>query len=210
MIQDFVFRHFRHRKIWAVLFWGFIVFLLWFFIHTIFVIWVGLNGEVKRADVAIVLGNKVNENGIPSPRLQSRLDRAIRLYQEGTIKKIIVSGGQGVEGHEEADIMREVLVKTGISEADIITDRNGNDTFKTAQNGKSIMETQGFKTVIVVTQYYHIARTKLAFRRFGVKPVYSAYAEMGPEIRDPYALIREFVAYYYYLLRSYPEVHLTR
>ena len=188
-----------------ILLWGLIFLLLWFFIHTILVIWAGLNEEIKQADVAIVLGNKVDENGIPSPRLQSRLDRAIELYRQGMAEQIIVSGGRGIEGYEEAKVMRDVLVKAGIPATNIIVDRQGYDTFQTAQNSKLVMEARGFETAIVVTQYYHIARTKLAFKQYGIEPVYSAYARMGPEIRDPYALIREFVAYYYYLLRSYPE-----
>jgi len=185
--------------------WVLIFLLLWFFIHTIFVLWVGLNEDIKQADVAIVLGNKVDENGIPSLRLQSRLDRAIELYYQGIAEQIIVSGGRGIEGYEEAEVMRDGLVKAGIPATNIIVDKQGYDTFQTAQNSKLIMEARGFKTAIVVTQYYHIVRTKLAFKQFGIEPVYSAHAEMRPEIRDPYALLREFVAYYYYLFRAYPE-----
>lgn len=188
-----------------ILLWGLIFLLLWFFIHTIFVIWVGLTEDIEEADVAIVLGNKVEENGIPSPRLQSRLDRAIQLYHQGIAEQIIVSGGRGIEGYEEAEVMRDVLVEAGIPATNIILDKQGYDTFQTAQNSKLIMEAKGFRTAIIITQYYHIARTKLAFKQFGIKPVYSAHAEVRPELRDPYALIREFVAYYYYLFRVYPE-----
>ena len=195
----------QRQKARAILLGGIVLFLLWFLGHTIFVIWIGLSSDVKKADVAIVLGNKVNEDGMPSPRLQSRLDRAVNLYHQGIVKKIIVSGGQGIEGYEEAEIMRIVLVQSGIPESNIILDKQGYDTFQTAQNSKFIMEAHGFRTAIIVTHYYHIARTKLALEKFGIEPVYAAYAETEPDIREPYTLIREFVAYYYYLFRSYPE-----
>jgi hypothetical protein len=45
----------------------------------------------------------------------------------------------------------------------------------------------------------------LALESFGITPVYAAAAEFGPELREPYTLVREFIAYYYYLFRSYPE-----
>lgn len=178
---------------------------LWFLAHTIVIIWIGLKNEIQEADVAIVLGNRVDENGVPSLRLQSRLDRAVELHRQQKIRAIIVSGGRGVEGYEEAEVMRDVLFEVGIPITDIFIDKQGYDTFQTARNSKIIMKSEGFRRAVIVTQYYHIARTRLAFKRFGIEPVFSVYAEVGPELRDPYAIIREFVAFYYYLFRIYPE-----
>ncbi len=56
---------------------------------------------------------------------------------------------------------------------------------------------------IVVSQYYHLPRARLALARAGVRSVFSAHAEVVLTWREPYTLFREFVAYYYYLLRTF-------
>lgn len=179
--------------------------LLWLLVHVAATIWVGLNDDTRSADVAVALGSKVEATGVPSRWLQVRLDRARRLYEDGLVKHIIVSGGYGAEGFEEADVMRDALVEAGVPAGAIIVDRQGYNTFMTARNTRRIMDERGFETVIVVSHYYHIARIRLAFRRFGVRGVYSAHARAAPELREPRNLVREFVAYYYYLLRSCDE-----
>ena len=81
----------------------FIFFILWFVIHTVIISIDGLNDKKINADVAIVLGNKVNENGTLSERLKQRLNQSIILYNDNRIKHIIVSGGFRKEGFWEAE-----------------------------------------------------------------------------------------------------------
>jgi len=52
---------------------------------------------------------------------------------------------------------------------------------------------------VIITQFYHISRTKLAFDKVGIENVYSAHASYL-DIRDAYSVVREFFAYYKYLL----------
>lgn len=43
----------------------------------------GLRDDIARSDVALVLGNKVELDGTPSPRLRARLDRTLELFRAG-------------------------------------------------------------------------------------------------------------------------------
>lgn len=176
-------------------------FMLWFTIHTMIIVIDGLKDEISEADVGVVLGNKVELNGAPSKRLQARLDKAAELYKQGKFSYIIVSGGIGIEGFDEAIVMKEYLVELGIPDDKIITDSNGYNTQMTAENSKDIMDELGLDSVIVITQYHHITRTKLAFRNMGYDMVYSAHAEIF-EVRDIYSIVREFIAYYKYILKG--------
>lgn len=171
---------------------------LWFIIHTLVITVDGLNDELGVADAAVVLGNKVELNGEPSKRLRGRLDKALELYEKKYFEYIIVSGGTGKEGYDEAAVMRDYLIGKGIPEDKILTDSNGYNTFMTAQNTKSIMEDMEFDSVLIITQFYHISRTKLAFGKVGIKNVYSAHAEYL-DFRDAYSVFREFFAYYKYI-----------
>jgi vancomycin permeability regulator SanA len=173
--------------------------LSWFLLHIVLIVWDGLSDEIKPADLIVVLGNKIEANGQPSLRLQARLERALSLYQQHVSARILVSGGVGVEGFDEAKVMKEFLVARGVPSSQIWTDAQGIDTRATAKNTKRFLEEHQLCSAIIVSQYHHISRTKLAFSQEGIQEVYSAHAQMGPELRDPYSLVREFVGYYAYL-----------
>ncbi|NLJ41782.1 MAG: YdcF family protein [Clostridiales bacterium] len=175
------------------------IIFLWFLIHILIITFDGLNDNVGTSDIAVVLGNKVELDGKPSGRLKARLDRAVELYKEEYFKYILVSGGTGKEGFDEATVMKDYLVEKGVSEEDIILDHEGYNSFMTAQNAKTIMREMDLNSVTIISQYYHITRTKLAFKKAGFDKVYTAHAKYF-EIRDIYSLFREFFAYYRYLI----------
>ena len=108
-------------------------FAVWLSLHTIIIVIVGLNDNVAQADAIVIFGNKVETDGTPSKRLQSRLDKGLELYNQGVAPLLIVSGGLGIEGYEEAVVMKEYLLNQGISEDAIIEDRNGYDTYQTSK-----------------------------------------------------------------------------
>jgi vancomycin permeability regulator SanA len=178
---------------------GLLVLPLWFFVHTLYIVADGLNDEIAAADAAVVLGNTVERNGQPSERLKARLEKAVELYEHKLVGKIIVSGGFGAEGFEEADVMRDYLVSRNIPEGDIILDKDGYNTYKTAVNTKQIMERRNMRSVIIVSQYFHITRSRLAFQKAGIENIYAAHANYF-ELRDAYSILREFTGFYSYLI----------
>lgn len=173
--------------------------LLWFCIHIATIVFDGLNDELEFVDAGVVLGNKVELTGQPSTRLQKRLDRAAELYEKNYFQYVIVSGGIGKEGFDEAKVMRDYLIQAGVPEDRIVLDNKGSNTLMTAKNSKIIMQEMELDSVMIISQYYHISRTKLAFKKVGFDKVYSAHARIF-EARDIYSLIREFIAYYKYLI----------
>lgn len=185
----------KARKGLAVL----LVFSLWFIAHTVYIVADGLNDEIAVSDAAVVLGNTVERNGQPSERLKARLEKAVELYEKKLVGKIIVSGGFGTEGFEESDVMRDYLVSRNIPESRIILDKDGYNTHKTAVNTKQIMQSQNMQSVIIVSQYFHITRTRLAFQRAGIENIYAAHANYF-EWRDVYSILREFTGFYSYLI----------
>jgi uncharacterized SAM-binding protein YcdF (DUF218 family) len=165
----------------------------------------GLWDDVRRADVCVVLGNTVGRDGRPSDRLRARLDKAVELYRAGMFPEVIVSGGVGEEGFDEATVMKQYLVENGIPERRVHTDGRGLDTFETARNARAEMAARGWRSALVVSQYFHVPRCRLALRGAGVGNVSPAHASYF-ESRDLYSTGREVFAYAYYLMRSYEEV----
>ena len=162
----------------------------------------GLSDQIHVVDVAIVPGNRVNPDGRPSPWLQARLDRTLDLYRQGLFEHIIVSGGFGKEGFDEGDVMKQVLVDAGVPASAVLVDHEGDDTYLTARNSALIMVNRGWKSAMVISQFYQIPRAKLALRRFGIQQVYSAHAQ-GLTINGLVSLAREIPATVFYYLRPY-------
>lgn len=179
--------------------WALIIISIWLLTHFSIMLSIGMQSTHETADMIVIFGNKVETDGKPSQRLQERLDAGIALFNNKQASNIIVSGGTGSEGFDEATVMKEYLIEKGIPEKNIITDSQGNTTYLTAKNLAHMNE----KSVILVSQYYHLMRAQLAMKRFGFKTVYTAHAILNPELRDLYSIPREIVGYYYYLLRSY-------
>ncbi|HYC98928.1 YdcF family protein [Brevundimonas sp.] len=161
----------------------------------------GLTDDIRPSDAAVVLGSKANPDGTLSPRLAARTGRALDLYEDGWVQVIIVSGGTGREGVPEGTAMKRWLVARGVPATAIIVDDLGVDTMATARNAAGILRARDLHTAIVVSQYFHISRTRLAFAKQGLPGVGSAHPDWF-ESRDLYSIAREVPGYAKYLLEQ--------
>lgn len=182
----------RIRKLYKLLF---LLFILWFIGHSIFITVDGLTDNKKSADLAVILGNKVNEDGTLSERLEKRLECGLALYNSKRVNKIIVSGGLGKEGFYEGEKMKAFLKQKGIPDSVIVVDNFGNNTQASVNNTLKLKDSLHFNSVIVVSQYFHLTRTKMLFRKRHFSNVSSSSPDYF-EIRDFYSILREFAAYY--------------
>ena len=173
-----------------------------FFAATLVLVVSGLRDDIAPADVALVLGSKVELDGTPSPRLRARLDRTLELFRGGSFPSVVVSGGVGKEGYDEAAVMRDYLVARGVPAERIILDSHGDTTLASAQNIARIARERNFKSVFIVSQYFHIPRAKLALERCHFSVIHSAHAHFF-EWRDVYSAARETAGYGSYLLRRF-------
>lgn len=163
----------------------------------------GFSGVPRGADVMLVLGTTVYPDGTPSPRLKARLDKAVQLYNARFTGKIIVSGGVGVEGVDEAVTMRGYLEARGVAAQDIIADSHGVNTYASARFTADYLSEHGLRSALVVSQFYHLPRAEYALEHFGVERVFKAHADYSGLAMDIRGLIREVPACVVYALRPY-------
>lgn len=159
---------------------------------------VALTASPRPADLIVVLGNAVTRDGEPSPRLPARLDAALGAYRAGLAPRVLVSGGIEADGRDEAAVMAGYLLAHGAPPRAVLQDPRGVDTFETARNTAALLGGSG--RVLVATQWFHVPRTELAMRRFGLSPVSAIWPRFA-EPRDAYAFLREAVGVPYYLVR---------
>jgi vancomycin permeability regulator SanA len=171
----------------------------WLLVHTLLITWDGLRASQQPADIGVILGNKVNEDGTLSERLTQRLACGLALYRAGRVGRLLVSGGLGKEGFYEGDKMHDYLRAQGVPDSVIVVDNQGNNTQQTVRNTLRLRPQLRFRSIVVVSQFYHISRTKMLFRQAGFTAV-SGASPWYFEWRDAYSLLREFPAYYKELL----------
>lgn len=160
---------------------------------------VGLNDRLRPADAIVVLGNTVMADGQPSPRLKARLDGALDAYRQKLAPLLIVSGGVGKEGFDEAAVMAQYLVGHGVPPTAVLLDSAGNDTAASAANVDLIARDRNLTSVLVASQYFHLPRASLALTRAGV-PVAGTIHARYFEARDVYSLAREVIGFAAYFI----------
>jgi vancomycin permeability regulator SanA len=169
------------------------------------VIWVvadGLNDHGDKADVGVVPGNAVRRDGMPGPILRARLDHAIELYQKGDFPLIIVSGATKTGGYNEPAVMANYLVEHQVPRPALIEDTTGANTDDTGIDVARLMRARHLTSAMIVTNYYHITRMKLALQHAGIHNIEQSHVGVVTK-DDAFMLGREVIALYYYLGRFY-------
>lgn len=173
--------------------------LAWVFLHCLWVVHEGLRVYPGKADIAVVLGNTVFDDGSLSPWLKGRVDQALALYRNGQVKKIFVSGGIGKNGWPEGTSMRNYLIKEGVAPGDVMADDYGDNSYLTAKHFVELNQKENYNSAVVVTSYYHITRTKYIVKKLGFQNVGGDYCRTL-FWADWFGISREFAAFYKYLL----------
>jgi len=180
--------------IWAI--------AMWIVGHIIFISVDGLADYKGSADVAVILGNRVFADGTLSSWLKGRTDAALELYKQRRVKKIFASGGISPKkdgGYPEGKAMKEYLVLHGVPPEDIIADNEGINTYWTARNYQEWNKSLNYQSVIVVSQFYHITRTKYIFRKLGIHNVHGVSSTVY-SWQDVVGTLREVPAFYKYMI----------
>jgi uncharacterized SAM-binding protein YcdF (DUF218 family) len=116
--------------------------------------------EARPADVILVLG-AAEYRGRPSPVLKARLDHALDLYRRGLAPRIMTTGGAGGEHvFTEGGVGRSYLTNQGVPPEAVIVENEGESTVQSTTSAIEIMQRMGLRTVIVVSDGYHIYRVK--------------------------------------------------
>ncbi len=179
--------------LWGICRWSALVVPVLVLALISFIILFGLHDRIESADLMVVFGSTVNPDGSVSPRLQARLDKSVELFQTGKGKFILVSGALGKEGVEESQAMKNYLLTQSIPEDRIFQDPQGVNTRATVKHTQELLKQQNLSSVLVVSQFFHLARVRLAFHQVGISQVGRAHVNYY-EWRDIYGVLREVVA----------------
>lgn len=166
----------------------------------------GVQKNLKKSDAAIVLGSAVWEGGRPSPSMQARVKKAVDLYDQKLVKKIIVSGGVGRIPPAEAIVMAELAESLGVNKEDIILEKQATSTRENIHYSYLIGEEQAYNTYIIVSDAFHLKRAALMAKELGVdyqtSPALESPLYTNKVLKFKYTLRETFALIKFYLVKD--------
>jgi SanA protein len=148
----------------------------------------------------LVLGAGLEKDSLPTDILTDRVCAAAKLYKNGQVDQLIMSGARR-DAYDEPGAMRTAALALGLPKSAILLDFEGISTLDSCLNFK---DTYGSELVIV-TQAFHLPRAVFLARKLGL-PAYGiaahiyrfswdkqAYWQTREILAMPYNLVKLFV-----------------
>ncbi len=138
--------------------------------------------DLPEYELGIVLTGVTNLNKTADDRTffnkgADRATQAMQLYKLGKIKKILITGGQGLNPtnpNAEADLLADFMVIAGVPADDIIIENKAVNTRENALFTKNTLEAKGFdlqSESLLITSAFHMKRSKGCFDQVGISTV---------------------------------------
>lgn len=155
----------------------------------------------KTPDAVIVLGAGVNGTS-PSLSLKTRLDAALSYLEAYPDIPVVLTGGQGYgEDITEAACMYDYLTARGVEPERLILEEDASNTAENFEFSAPLLEAAGVEigtdTVAVVTNDFHIARSRLSAAKKGYGVTYGVGApipwphlEVNYYLREAFAVVK--------------------
>ena len=125
-------------------------------------------GEAPHAQVAIVLGARIWVDGTPMDMLGDRLETGVRLYEQGKVDKLLLSGEHYQVPYNQVDSMLQYVLDRGVPEEDVFTDNAGLCTYDTMYRARDVFQV---KSALIVTQDFHLPRAVYTAHHLGLDAV---------------------------------------
>lgn len=155
-----------------------------------------------RADVIVVLSAGFNNLGELDHMSAARTDMGVSLWRAGVAPEIIMSGGVDAElGLIMAEHMAARAIAAGVPAEAVHAETRSVSTFENARFVLEIAREKGWRTAVLLTDDFHIARGALLFWWWdpGELEVVALAASDGTAEMDwewrQYMLFRETLAY---------------
>lgn len=143
--------------------------------------------NLPKNEVGIIFGAGINGDQ-PSKYLKDRLDAGILLYKTHKIDKILLSGDNGRDEHDELTVMKTYCFNHGVDTSKIFIDYAGFDTYSTMYRASHIFK---IKKATLVSQEYHLSRAIYIGQKLGVKSI-GFSANKGEYLGYQYVTFREY------------------
>lgn len=123
---------------------------------------------IPQREVALVLGTAPMGRRWKNPFFEGRMDAAAKLYREGKVRHLLVSGDNHRKEYDEPTAMRDALMERGIPQEAITLDYAGFRTLDSVVRARSVF---GLQSVTIVTDRFHQPRSLFLAKAHGLQAV---------------------------------------
>jgi uncharacterized SAM-binding protein YcdF (DUF218 family) len=136
--------------------------------------------ELHPADAIVVFG-AAEYSGHPSPVFRARLDHAFELYQKKLAPVVITTGGAAEDPkYNEGGVGHDYLMGRGIPDDALIAETQATDTAESAERVAGIMRENHMRSVLAVSDEYHVFRIRKMLQHEGVKVYLAPRSDSRP------------------------------
>jgi uncharacterized SAM-binding protein YcdF (DUF218 family) len=116
----------------------------------------------------VIFGAAVQTDGQPSPALRRRIEGALAAARGQRGARFMPTGGAGKSGYIEAEVMRRILLESGVPSEHIVVELRGRNTLESARLCDRLLRAaENVECVIPCTSSYHLARCAALLRLQG-------------------------------------------
>lgn len=137
--------------------------------------------DIPATKVGLVFGTSDRVGGQENPYFRYRIDAAVKVWQAGKLKTIIVSGDNREQDYNEPKKMKQALVERGIPESRIVCDFAGLSTLDSVVRAKEIF---GANSLMVISQAFQNERAIYLAKAHGME----AYGFNARDVELPLGL----------------------
>jgi uncharacterized SAM-binding protein YcdF (DUF218 family) len=172
--------------------------------------WAGVPSQLQPAGAIVVLAAGMDVDGVLSNRSLQRAIHGIVLFQRGLAPLLAFSGPvQRQFGPEEAGVRGEMARLFGVPPSALVTEPTALTTREEAIHMAGLLQPRGVSSILLVTNYDHMLRSRLLFEKVGFQVFPAAVDDLAEE-RKPEGrlqlmrqLAQEFLARTYYRIAGY-------
>lgn len=147
---------------------------------------------VPERPVAIIFGAQIYGSGRLSAMLADRVTMGVKLYQQGKVRALLLTGDNSEVSYNEPEAMRQYALRLGVPNDAIVLDYAGFRTYDSCYRARDIFQVSG---ATLVTQDFHLDRALLVCNALGIDSVgvaadmasserYSARALLSSQLRE--------------------------
>lgn len=120
------------------------------------IVYDGIADNGENTKYGLVFGNSL--------LIEERVKATVLAYKHGRIEKVIFSGGsngisnQNKDSMAEAIKMKNLAIKMGINEEDILIDDTSNNSFENVENSFKLISNEQLSSIAIITSEFHLKR----------------------------------------------------
>lgn len=166
---------------------------------SIVMIFAGFRSDAEfPVDCGLVFGAAISGRDSAGPAIIRRVDGAAQLWKDGSINKLILTGGKGDSWRSsEAAVMRERAIRDGVDPRAMYLEDSARSTKENLAFSLTLVR-ENCISVVAISDQYHLARIRLLANKAGWGRLDTYGVPSRPEQGESRSILREWIAYVYY------------